>query len=608
MPMAIRLLSAGKVSYALTENLEVFNDLNIFKNGCAVMLPKIKSFFKVAKDVKKVISEIDNFFLSLKCKLPKEILVWGLHIEGGLTGQKIQDYLLLIEQGVDLARNLEPSEILIIANPEFIYEDKIMIMSLRSLGISVKRKRYFTDELYAKLFLHLRSFGKLLWLLLKITLFKFSSASQRRVPDTIAQDQPISVFQICSDSNAHLRITSHMADRFLELGIKPVLLTWLIGNVRGSIVLRDHELRSKFTIYEQEQFINWTDIFKVPFVLLNLLIGYFRAIKKLRPIAYHGVIINDIFRPLIFNSLIYRAPTNFLFYKSLLRFLDDFPINFFKPWGGDVLCEGRISIELLRKKILKARVFNYWIGVSFDNDPYASCDDKLKPDLFLAKNLHERNIALKNYGYKDDQVYVFDGLIKNNDDVELGKDKIEKFRKKNLIKSHYDVYVAVDPGCNLLGYQTLNEQVELLSVIRDAALCSPNVCYVIKPHPAYKIHDLLNHYNYFLNFDNIKLVDSEADSFEWIIASDIVISKYSTILLEAAMLSRPTIAAILDGESRFKIFGDMSDVHYDVNSLLNFLTTTVADKSMYENWRNLRIRIQGDILRSDYGFSETSEI
>ena len=30
MPMAIRLLSAGKVSYALTENLEVFNDLNIF--------------------------------------------------------------------------------------------------------------------------------------------------------------------------------------------------------------------------------------------------------------------------------------------------------------------------------------------------------------------------------------------------------------------------------------------------------------------------------------------------------------------------------------------------------------------------------------------------
>ena len=104
-------------------------------------LEQMESFYAVASEVIKYLELINQWLASLgndSRGIPRELLFWIRHCEGGNTTQRIQDLLLLMRSYQHLIDTYKVNSIIILSHPQAGWEDDILIKLSESKGLNVE--------------------------------------------------------------------------------------------------------------------------------------------------------------------------------------------------------------------------------------------------------------------------------------------------------------------------------------------------------------------------------------------------------------------------------------------------------------------------------------
>jgi hypothetical protein len=158
--------------------------------------------------------------------------------------------------------------------------------------------------------------------------------------------------------------------------------------------------------------------------------------------------------------------------------------------------------------------------------------------------------------------------------------------------------VGFDPNCALRGYQSAREQAELTECLLAAARQAPSIVLVVKPHPAYPIDHLSSLFA--AAPTNVIVLPRQSPLSHFLNAMDLMVSKYSTLLLEAALMRRIAMPVILDGDMRFRVFGDLAPVITEPSILTGLLVRLASEPMFRTTWMTENLHRQESHLQRNY--------
>ncbi len=156
--------------------------------------------------------------------------------------------------------------------------------------------------------------------------------------------------------------------------------------------------------------------------------------------------------------------------------------------------------------------------------------------------------------------------------------------------------IFYDPGAILRGYQSPAEYVELTNGLLKFVQENPEVGLIIKPHPAGST-EVLKKIVLDFGCENVYLTDKKDLPYKYINLSDVVVTKFSTIGIEAMLLDVPVISVILDGEEKFKMYEEAVEYIYSIDALKTLLHSVFKCNERYNDWRVDQIKRQHGFLQ-----------
>ena len=304
-----------------------------------------------------------------------------------------------------------------------------------------------------------------------------------------------------------------------------------------------------------------------------------------RRFRYRGVPLAGLLWPSIVYFFTAEVPQRYMLRAALMEYLRHHSPAAVKLWAGGVVYESSCLVELLRNSGRRS-LFVMWVLGVIGDDPYESRYEAV--DLFLASG--SRHAAyLKRNGFSERRI-VSVGMSRY-DRLRAFRDAHSPSSSRQLlgIPATYSFHVLLDAGVVMRGYCSRQEQIEALEVVLQFAKDHPAVAALIKPHPSHHhgmLDDLIDSYA----LENVFRISKNSLPYHAINAADVVLTKYSTIGLEAMLFERPVISLILDGEERFKIFDHAAAYVMSSRECAQLLAKLARDRACFETWRDDQAR------------------
>lgn len=591
VPLARRLASGPATSVA-SDDPRVHR---AFGNAARfIELPE--SFHTVADEVSNLIETISGWLSQWarpEAALFRETLRWNRNVEGGLTSQRVQDAVLLIHSYQRLLQGLGAVEVHLIAEPGFAWDDLVLEEVLRSRRVLFIRHSLggFRVRRWAAMIRPYAIAGYCWGGLLRL------GAGWRR-PEILRWRDGAIFFQLISSWRKHVDNIADFMATLQAQGAKPVALCWAVSEriprETGATQLAAHGL-------EVVRLERWLSLGKF---CSNTLIGAMTAWKVLRTarqpgfwreLSYREVPLRHILAESLRYFMVVEVPQRLQYQSALAACLAEARPLAFKPWAGPESFEGAAARQILKRQNSAPLWFHYWLGASIDW-PYEYPDCGLS--YFLAAGVADARRASKVYCLAADQVEVV-GHARFSRHVEFSAaTSVAASRRELQFPPGGGLYVGCDPGGVVRGYMSLREQLDMTTALVNAAIRTPGIIIVIKPHPSYTIEYLLPLLSE-APPGRIVVLPRFASVQHFLNAVDVIVTKYSTLILEASLMSRPSIAALFDGEPRFQVFGDIPFVTRS-GSELEALVILLASKDAFTAWRSERLATAARLLPEFY--------
>lgn len=554
-------------------------------------LEQMESFYAVAPEVIQYLELINLWLESLGNEpkgIPKELLFWIRHCEGGKTTQRLQDLLLLIRSYEYLIDTYNINDIIILSHPQTEWEDDILIKVGQYKGIETRIIGDFNFSIIkARLLSLLKILAREPYYISTILLDKLWEHFRSHKPVISAKEI---VMQMCIPHDKfveeHILVMKALKNR----GYDPVALLWRAS--KAAVKFQQAGLWAE----KLETFVPMPSIWEAPYrVWLT-----WRQARRRRDefLAHPGLKYRNIaLGPLLWPSV--RA----FFWEELAQryrlrqaakhyFCSHFP-RAIRLWGGEILAEGVIVSKSLNGK--QRPLTFLWFGASVE-DPYYQLSST---DLFLAAGDNEKEY-LEKLGVPSRRI------------VTVGSsryDHLAAFRKKYSpsqsraylnIPQNFQNYILFDSNEDSRGYLTIQEQSLVTNALGNFAREHPSVALMIKPHPVHRPGWLEALIDYF-SLPNVFMVDKNMLPYHALNAADLLITKLSTIALEAMLFKRPVISILLDGEERFRIYGDAVERVNSLEALTATLRMLVRDAARRADWVENQLRNQEKYLKNYFG-------
>ena len=566
----------------------------------AIFLEKMESHYCVADDVVAVIRQVNQFLEGLghEDDIPADLLYWVMHCEGGDTSQRVLDVLLLLRSYRELIDRFQPDEIVLIQSVDATWEDKLLLALADDLGIEIRvsGKLGLFGWLNKRIWLKWRPMAVGIYWLLNIIRVKLSNLfhSQPNI-----DDKKSVMLQLATSEIKHLNYNLRLVKALNSSGLQGVVLGWRLG--QAAAMLR----RDGVAVVELESWISLRDIF----------CGWIKTLKswkRLRQkrqsfLTSHNGDIKAI-RGILMDSLF------FFYMRDVVHryYLSNACRNFFSLHVPRALCPWIRMVEgITAHQSLPAGnetlLFQYggW-PYNIPNPVSEAYFDKATPNeqliLFTISERHSE--IMKRQGFLPNNLYVA-GFhhIPINKDLLLNSSKSD-FRKSLGLELNGALYIFLDPSLNRRGDQSLQEQLLVLETLLDIAKNYPEVVLIIKPHPNHKpgiLESIIDHFS----LPNVTLIPPRDLPHAAIKASDIIISKWSTILFEAMLLDVPGVGIILDNEPSFDGYEGAVDYCYSADELRQKILDLAQDCDYRALWKEQMKKKQLSFLAS-HGLSTDS--
>jgi len=535
-------------------------------------LQKPMSYTRVANNVIQMIEQINSFYCDVE-KLgifKKEMMQWPYHVEGGDTTQLIQNTLLGIESLKLLIRTHVVDRVIVLESANHkLYTDVVQL----TCGAS-----YLKCELINSSFTFLK-YKKMIKTFLKpwYGLFKTSYIKLFYLFEKQHNEKNVALIWLFNSAKKHIVNTLFIDNILKKSGYNPIIFTWKVFKID------DKTASTNLNIQRIESYVPWDELLKTAMKICLVFINQ-RKIGKLsqsHSYVYNNIDISKIIKPIVMDSILTESPSLYCFEKGFSRFLNINDIDVIPGlMSGNrlgMIIEGLLDINMLK--------FSF-IGFLEGESPYirkkrqAYKSEYWKNFVFFVQNKLERNRIFQDTPLSSKDVIIYGSLrgeSYRNQKIENSKNDI---LKRLDFKNEYDYYVLFDFPVQLTGYQSLEEVILVLNTVLEFIRNRSDIALLIKPHSSAKIAML----------DDVKsqkvsnvYIFNKHDSINDLLAiSDVLITKYSTLGIEAMFYDTIVLSMQLDQSDDFKMYGEEANYIYSTLELNENLSKLFQSKTSFD--------------------------
>ena len=557
-------------------------------------LEELAAFYTVSDDVKRIVGRIDAWLSATAgaIGLPAGTLHWGCTVEGGLTSQRVQDALLLINTYLALLERIHPTQVILISEPEARWEDLVLVATSRQRAVPLQRiagPRWLEGK--SRLAEYLRPLAMRAYHL--VHLWRWGGGWRKHAPAPSNVHDAI-VFFLLSSAHKHVENIRPLMGSLQQAGSRVMAICWGAADLIGCQHPADQLGRDGLAAIKLEHWTTRGDV-----------AASFNLARQARHHADRNLSQLDLqyceidVRPLLAESFrhffLCQVPYRIRFQRALLAALAGSTPCAVKPWGAPEGFEYQAISQFWGGRRPPA-AFQYWLGIGL---PWPYADPRQKLDFFLAKDRREAEQVSRDYELPLTSVEIVGQARFAEHRSFAASISPAASRAAMAVPPDRTLYVGFDPNCALRGYQSAREQSAITKALLDAVRQAPGLFIVVKPHPAYPIDHLMPQLAASLPA-NVTVLRRNSSLLEFLNGIDVFVSKYSILLLEAALLDKVSIATIFDGEDRFRVFGSMVETVTSGPALTALLAGLANDPDRLEQWRKHRLTQQAEILAANY--------
>ena len=539
-------------------------------------IEQMESFCNVADDVIGFLKVINKWLESLadaQRGIPKELLYWIQHCEGGMTTQRIQDLLLLIRSYLHLFEQHDITNVIILSHSGMCWEDDALIQTARSRDIDVQViGRYRFSALKGKILVFLNIYAREPYYVLNILRIKVRNLFNSNVNEV--SDKEV-VIQLCSSADKHIAHTVSIMKALKNRGYNPVALCW--EAFRGADKVRSEGLMA-------QELEKWVPISSICAALYRVFKTWGKARSRRKDFLknpefqYRSVSLGHLLWQSVQYFFVLELSQRYRLMVASKRYFNLHSPLAIRFWTT-IFPEAVIPFQSLNKN--ESPIIFYAPGFPYTmKNPYEH--HVIPADLVLALGVgHKKKLEQKEFSENKIVITghpVWEHLSDFQNNYSQNQSRL--FLK---IPSTYSTYIFYDPGYILRGYLSPSEQGITTTFLLDFVKRHPSVALIIKPHPGHHpgiIEFLIDSYS----LENVFLINKNMLPHHALNAVDLIITKFSTVGVEAMYLERPVISLILDREDKFKAYGDAAEYVFTSQELGDLLGKLINNENYRFQW------------------------
>jgi hypothetical protein len=566
-------------------------------------IERMESFYPVADDVLALTKLVNEWLTELgrhKLGIPAELMPWMQHVEGGATTQRLQDALLLIRSYDALFEEYSVDRVVILGRAPAKFEDDVLAVTARARGVTVVRHQAFGAGSGPRVARRLKAvLGTPYRLLLQsVSIAKVKRLAAARPSHFEFADEAAEgyvFFQLASAAEKHVENIAPLMKALNERGFRAAAVSCFLPAADDRI--RARGLRG----LDAAEFLPSAAIIagavRVFCTVARAALKNARF-KKDASLSYRGVPLGRLLWPALSDFLLSELLYRYCLARALQRLFEVYPPVAIKTWGEVSLAEGFVAWQVLRHD--RPLMFDYWIGIGIDW-PYWRTDNPV--DLFLTTGPIQTR-RLTSLGVAPQRVVPV-GTLRYETLFELKRNaSVEDSRKRLAVPSDLDLHIFWNAGAVLRGFNTPREQMTAAKALLD--LSAAYRCgLIIKPHVTHTGEALDRVIDSHPAAPHVVRVTGAELPYVAMHASDVVVTKTSTIGLEAMLLERPVVFLALDGEPKWR--AAYEDAVEYVHSLdeLDDLFRMLVDAGRRKTWMLGRLAAQERYLRDYFCSTDT---
>jgi hypothetical protein len=577
----------------------------------SVFIDQMNSVFGIIEQVVSTRDLINNWLTKRVPFLDAYLVELIKHAEGGLTTQRIQDILLLVDSSMRLLTRHRVHKLFVLRRIAHHLEDEILVRCAKQLRVDVVEHRSWSHRLLARfhpvkvsqsfygractvylpvaLVFRLRIYI-LLW---NIVVARAFSAPRAAASQVGRPSEKLILFLLGSSASKHVDDAAiAMAEFASRSDCTPLALSWSEPR-RVRAAMDERGLRS-------EPLESW--------ITLRELARAFRTRSMVRkqvgdseftqtcPVSCRDIFISDLLTITIQQTVEVDLFTRVLMARACDVFLAVSRPSAVKVWGELRFDLSRVCYETIVSRFgVRSCVFFYYPvgidgGIGYGPPPVDAIDF-----YFIHGEIDRQWHSIA--GENSTQVvsgYSKESLLQNFAKIP----RAESFQALGLEQSAADgLYVFYASSPVIRGCVSPAEYYGMADAVIGHAAANRRITVLLKPHPndsPVLFQQIRASHG---NPPNVILLDKTASVYHCINAADIVLTKYSTAALEAMKLRRPVISLALDGEPKFQdIFEEAVEKFHDSASCLSLIELLSKDRVYRAAWKECRVAVQDAFL------------
>lgn len=546
------------------------------------------TFYSACDEVIRLLKEVNKWqkMHAEELKLPSEPFHWPYWCEGGKLSQQIQDIILLIDAYSELLKKVRPLRVLFISTLGVSIEENVLKVCCCEFGIKlVPVSRGGLSALKRKAWDCIEPFLRQGYYVYKVVRCWF----------TFRGEQPGKgggndiVLQLGGAEEKHVNNILPFAKVLQQTELQPVIAAWDASSAH--VVFREYGIR--FDVLES---------LLSPKDILTSVASAFRYYIRLvlnKNDFYHIDNLKHKGIPcaaLIWPSLVYfskaELATRLRYHQAATAYAEMNSPIILKLFGETLNIYGYILWRSFMKTS-RPLVLEYLIGILLD---CGYTDFTPKADVYFLMEQRAKDLLQSKKQVPNDVLFLtghsrFDD-IKNDFSKEF-------LLSKYNIPGDYSLYLFLDTNCILRGYFSITEQQILVEAVLNIARDRNDICVIIKPHIGYKERTVENLLEKYGSPKNVYLFDKKESPYDFISVCDLIVTKYSTLAVEAMLLDRISVCAIFDDEVRWAIYGEAVEYVYSPQELSSLICRLLDDKSYLKIWTQKRMNLQNKYIKEN---------
>ena len=568
------------------DDIEVKNSAQNINGIVAVdVVYQWKSFFSVSDSVKEVIKGVNDWMtiLAEKSDIDSFLLEWFQSPEGGMVEQRIQSALLLIESFEKLVKTYQPNEVLIIADKKNEFESLVFELTMQSFNIPVSRRLFLNFSSIVPRMNKTLTFLREGYYIFNIIRIGFLKPKYNSQTEDLGIENKI-LFQLNQGTDKHVDNVSFLMKGLEEKGQSTIALCWNSHERWTKNTGKKKLNRLGLKALDLEKSLTFKNLlfslYKPRLVWKNALLIE-ELLQKSLPNKYKDIKLAKLLWPSVFFFINGQLPQRLRFNSALENVFSAKKLpKAVKIWGVNEFFDGNALWRNIRKygRPLK---FSYWVGHTYEQ-VYAKEDKEL--GLFLVLDKNQKDIAIRAYGLKEDSVVI----VGQSRYQEIFKFKKEVSKVDSIeylgIKEQKNLIIAYDASAVVPGYLLPSEQAVLTDALLNLCERNRNLMMLIKKHPSQDMIGSLDQQIKNCKSSNVILLPTNESPYHFLNAADMLITKFSTIGLEAMYLDKPVLSCILDKEEGFKLFENVADYVFTIEDLVKKIESFLIEHDAFETW------------------------